>query len=186
MVVGEKIRRLKLGEKLNLAVGIVVVSLLVGFLTYALFGVWVLLVIITVFAVVIVRHFMEPDYDDGKKQRIKSPSHFNGPVRQFHTKIVGISQKNPDGSSRQKILSKCSVGDRLELRWDRFNKYDRNAIEVVTSDGKQLGFLSKELAKKVAPQISNGVRAFAIIKDITGGTKEKKTLGCNIEVMIVE
>jgi hypothetical protein len=71
------------------------------------------------------------------------------------------------------------------------NPVDPNAIvvrRVVCSDvpdkprlGEQLGYLSRELAEKLAPQMDNGNVLFAWIKTVTGG-EDGRSLGVNIQI----
>jgi hypothetical protein len=106
------------------------------------------------------------------------------PVQSFYTKIAGVSYKNDDGSSRQKYLSKCNVREPLKLVRE-FNKYDTNAVNVLTRNGKQLGYLSKDVAKEIAPLLDKGKRVDCEISDLTGGgLLFKRTRGCNIKITI--
>jgi len=45
------------------------------------------------------------------------------PVRHFFSKIVGVTYRNEDGSSRQTALKACRNGDQLGLLRDKGNKY---------------------------------------------------------------
>lgn len=47
-------------------------------------------------------------------------------------------------------------GSRLELRRDPGNAHDANAIAVHTAGGEQLGWVPRELAAEVAPQLDAG------------------------------
>jgi hypothetical protein len=57
-----------------------------------------------------------------------------------------------------------------------------NAVKVLSKKGKQLGFLDDRLGGEISRFIANGGKVTAKISDLTGGTKEKKTRGCNIQI----
>jgi hypothetical protein len=114
-------------------------------------------------------------------------------VRSIHTKIRGVTKENPDGVSRQQIISHCCrLGDALFLVREPNNPVDRNAIQVkriVCSDvpdkprlGEQLGYLSRELAEELAPNMDeHGFVLMAWIMNVTGG-EDDECLGVNIQV----
>lgn len=99
-------------------------------------------------------------------------------TQQFHTKIVGVTHANPDGSDRQDLLEDLAdVGDEgrgieLQLRREPENSYDRNAIAVLDPRGRQLGYLSKDVASSLAPQVDHGVSVRCRVSEITGGGLE--------------
>ncbi len=114
-------------------------------------------------------------------------------VRSIHTKIRGVTHANPDGANRQDIIRQwCRSGDALYLVREPKNPADSNAIQVrriVCSDapdkpvlGEQLGYLSRELAEKLAPNIDeHGFVLMAKIMDVTGGDYGR-SLGVNIQI----
>lgn len=105
-------------------------------------------------------------------------------VRSFYTKIVGVSHKNPDGSSRQKIIARCSVGERLRLVREPDNPHDSQAIAVVRESGEQLGYISSDVAFRLADEIDNGKRFAARISDITcGGDRSVRGVNILIDVL---
>ena len=107
--------------------------------------------------------------------------------RSFHTKVVGVTFQNDDGSSRQRILKRCRKGEHLVLVNTPIPE-DRNAVAVRrASTGEQLGYLSRELAAEIAPKLRRGVRITAEIASLTGGGLIfKRTRGCNIKITIWE
>lgn len=101
--------------------------------------------------------------------------------RDFHTKVVGVTFKNTDGSDRQKILSTCKNGDDIILEPTPSKEYP-DAIGVFTSKGKQIGNINAELAlelKKKYPSHLMKVR----ISNITGGS-DGLNYGCNLHIVI--
>ena len=87
----------------------------------------------------------------------------------FHSKVVGVTKRNADGSDRQRVIKRCRTGERLELVRDRENRYDRNAVQVCRQNGQQLGLLSRELAEEIAPILDDGGIVEVEISDLTGG-----------------
>jgi tetratricopeptide (TPR) repeat protein len=64
-----------------------------------------------------------------------------------NTYLVGVrgeSHNNNDGSSRQEIIKDLRKGQILTLVADPLNQYDRYAVGVFTSEGKQIGFLPSD------------------------------------------
>ena len=122
--------------------------------------------------------------------RKRKPKSFNPAV--FFTKVVGVSHKNDDGTSRQKLIRRLKEGEQLDVLRDPDNKYDRNAIVVCAKFGilrrrKQLGFLSAELAEEYAPLLDAGGRIDAEVSSVTGGGGWlwwKKLYGLNIRVTV--
>ncbi len=114
-------------------------------------------------------------------------------VRSIHTKIRGVTYSNPDGANRQKIIKQwCREGDALYFAREPKNPVDPNAIQVrrvVCSDdadhprlGEQLGYLSRELAEELAPNMDK--RGFVLmgrIMNVTGGGYAE-SYGVNIQV----
>ncbi|MHB1133861.1 MAG: HIRAN domain-containing protein [Chloroflexota bacterium] len=62
---------------------------------------------------------------------------------------------------------------------------DKNAVAVLTRSGDQLGWLSREIAKELAPALRKDEKRIGCkIAEVTGGGwgPFKKTRGCNILV----
>ena len=108
------------------------------------------------------------------------------PIRDFYTKVVGVSHRNSDGSSRQRALKGCRQGMALQLIPEPNNPYDSDAIAVMTEAGNQIGYIASDTASKLRHYIEKGFRFQVKVKDITGGTREKPTFGCNLVVKIFE
>lgn len=94
---------------------------------------------------------------------------------EFHTKVVGVTFRNKDGTSRQDILSQCHIGDEIALR---FYKYKRSPAYAVHCKYGQIGNLSADLAKTIDIEY-DGCTIQATISSITGGYGGL-FYGCNI------
>ena len=107
----------------------------------------------------------------------------------FHTKIVGVTHKTPNGKDRQKIISKfCKEGMPLELIPEPDNKHDSNAIGIwlaldgfFSSNKYHLGYISEEIACRLSDDIQGGKEVDVYIKNVTGGSGNK-AFGVNITI----
>ena len=115
--------------------------------------------------------------------KIPNPAeHGFTPGHDFHTKLVGVTRRNDDGSERQEIISQCELGERLFLKRESDNPKDSNAIAAVRASYEMLGYLSAERAKSLAADMDAGSIVTAEISDITGGSRAKPKFGVNILV----
>ncbi len=93
----------------------------------------------------------------------------------FHTKVVGVTFQNDDGSDRQRIIRNLvrsgdlEIGTELYLVPQPTNRYDPNCIQVNAANGQTLGNLAREVAAKVAPRIKQGYIYKAFVSSQTGG-----------------
>ena len=78
--------------------------------------------------------------------------------------VVGVSYDN-----RRMAALRVRVGDDLYLLRDYENPVDSNAIKVVHDLG-QIGFLPRDLAQRLAPEIDAGNQLVARAVSTTGGT----------------
>lgn len=94
------------------------------------------------------------------------------------TKLTGVTFEN-----RQDILPDLWPDSDVLLVRDRKNEYDKNAIRVVTEHSKkyiQIGWIPKELAKLLAPELDAGIIWKGKINKIIGA--EYKNKGILIEL----
>lgn len=104
--------------------------------------------------------------------------------RTFRTQIAGITHNNADGTKRQDILRKCTVGERLLLQRDYDNAFDEYAIAVLRKTGEQIGFVPRHVAFRhpamndLAPHMDQGGEASAKIVSLIGGE-------CEIEIEVI-
>lgn len=108
---------------------------------------------------------------------IKIPSVFV-----YETKVVGVSKENEDGSSRQDFIkAEVREDDKLKLESEPTNKYDPNAVKVLSKHGNQIGYLNKEMAEKVKPAIDNQTEIHVTAKWVNG----EKMLGVGLRIELV-
>lgn len=93
----------------------------------------------------------------------------------FHTKVVGVTFND-----RQRFIPGLRTGEELQLRRERWNQYDSNAIAVYDRRGNQLGYISKDLARELAPRIDGGAQYRVTVYCVTGG--DGYSYGVNVSV----
>lgn len=103
-------------------------------------------------------------------------------LRDFRTKVVGVTFGNDDGSSRQKIISNCKSGQGVVFR-PMNDPQHPESIGVFTENGQQLGHLAADLAQEMREKYPENPMQ-AEIENITGGNG--RNLGCNLHIIIYE
>jgi hypothetical protein len=107
-------------------------------------------------------------------------------VRQFHSKLAGVTSE-ADGTHPQKLLARCTPGQRLVLVPDPSNQYDKYAIRVCLDTGEQLGWIGKHLSKDLTHDLKDGLDIEVEISEVTGGGfLLKPTRGCNILISVYQ
>lgn len=101
-------------------------------------------------------------------------------LEDFHTKVVGVTYCNDDGSSRQINLSHCRNGETVMLY--SFLFHEAPEIAVISKHG-QIGFLSADLAGLLNSKYGNNMLSHARISEVTGGANGL-CYGCNLHVQI--
>jgi single-stranded-DNA-specific exonuclease len=86
-----------------------------------------------------------------------------GDANDFYTKVVGVSFEG-----RQHVVGGLSVGASLELVREPENPHDPSAI-AVRFGALQLGYLRREISRRLAPNVDAGDRYTATVGSITGG-----------------
>lgn len=99
----------------------------------------------------------------------------------FFTKIAGVTHRNKDRKSRQRLIAQCLVGEELVLEREPDNAVDPNAIKVLRVTGEQLGYIPAHVAASgLARDLDRGGRPKCRIVNLTGG--DGLTRGVNIEI----
>jgi hypothetical protein len=101
----------------------------------------------------------------------------------MHTKIVGVTRKNDDGTDRQNLIADLSEGDQLTFEREYENEHDENAIAVYDCSGQQLGYLKSSVAEDVAPILDSGGKITGFVTEVTGGMGDE-SYGCNIRIEV--
>ena len=99
----------------------------------------------------------------------------------IRTKVKGVTFDNEDGTNRQDILSRVFEHDQLEI--EKY-QYNGKPAAYVKCNGEIIGNISADLAESLAQRYPDAQYEARII-ELTGGD-EGRTLGCNIEIDIVD
>lgn len=100
-------------------------------------------------------------------------------LRHSFAKVAGVTFPNDDGSERQAIIRRCKSGERLKLLHEPDNEYSEFAIQVVRENGEQLGHAPEYLAEQICQELESGYQVVGVLKNVTGGTRDKPTRGVN-------
>jgi hypothetical protein len=90
----------------------------------------------------------------------KMERELNRPLDYLDFMIAGVSK----AQERKDACEYCTEGDRVWLEREPDNAYDGNAILVHTDDGEELGYVPRDLARDVAPQLDDEARQDLRIK----------------------
>lgn len=83
----------------------------------------------------------------------------------FYKHIVGINHKNPDGTSRQDVISGCHKGEELLLVPEPNNRDHPRAVRVCRKSGELIGYLSTN-SGRMAHDLDTGWTFRTTIDDI--------------------
>jgi hypothetical protein len=106
-----------------------------------------------------------------------------GNLRHIFTKVAGVSYRNHDGTSRQKIIPRCRAGELLRLEHEPDNPHDINAIRILRQDGGQIGYLPRELAGEVVSRSARGWGYHAVVAGI-GRSSDSGLNGASLLLVI--
>ena len=120
------------------------------------------------------RAFLATLYAKANAFLARDPYATIGDASGFNTKVVGVSFEG-----RQDTVSALQSGETVELRRDPGNPHDPSAIGVWYG-ALQLGFLRRQIAARIAPNIDDGERYTAAVTQVTGGGS--RSYGINIFV----
>lgn len=98
----------------------------------------------------------------------------------FYIKAVGVTY-----GDRQNVIRKLNKGDKLFLRPEPTNPYDKNAILILTEDEKEVGYISNEYNSNWLKNINLGCKYHLTVDSITGQGVYNK-LGLNIKVVCLK
>lgn len=86
-----------------------------------------------------------------------------GKLQNVELKVVGVTFKNDDGSSRKDLIFNMCDQSPIMLEREPNNKYDPNAIKVIT-DGGQIGYIGKDYSAILAEYMDAGRQFTAKVK----------------------
>lgn len=95
---------------------------------------------------------------EAAREQAREAKERNRPLARFNFMVAGVRYEG-----RAEIISDyVTAGDPARLLRDRYNEHDRNAIEVLTEDGDQVGYVPKDEARELAPLLDDGALQHAI------------------------
>lgn len=103
---------------------------------------------------------------------------------EYKTKIVGVTFKNDDGTSRQDIIESCTEGESLSL--EHYYYKDEDAFKVTNVYGEVLGNLKKELTERLINRYDAGTLEAADVEILNITGEGTGTLGVNIKITVTD
>ena len=95
----------------------------------------------------------------------------------FYTKVAGVTFEG-----RQRYIRSLAAGQKLQLKAEPNNPYDRYAVGVYTLDGTQIGFIPKGQNQTISNNLLNNRGTYDVsVSSITGGGFGSN-YGCNIAI----
>ncbi len=104
------------------------------------------------------------------------------PIGHFYTTVAGVTRKNANNTSRQKILERLSLGESLDLWFEPDNRHDPFACAVKRLNGEQLGYLDAGIAPTISLMQKYGGR-FTVNVVSVGRAMDDTPLGAWISVI---
>lgn len=100
-------------------------------------------------------------------------------LRCIHSKVVGVTFNNDDGTSRQKNIANIKENDELKLIPYEYNPGEE-ALGVFHNN-KQIGNVNADLCYEIIDKVRDN-EIIIVIANPTGGNK--KTYGCNFTIIM--
>jgi hypothetical protein len=108
-------------------------------------------------------------------------------LRAIHTRLFGVTFRNPDGSRRQELIRRCRPGDGLTLVREPDNPHDPCAIAACTAEGQKIGYVGYHQSRELAAEIDAGRKVTCEIVRVTGGGGWlcfRRRYGVNVRIVI--
>jgi hypothetical protein len=105
-------------------------------------------------------------------------------TRRFYMQVHGIFHKNDDGSSRQKIIKSCTVGEEIDLIPEPENSFDTDAVKVCRKNGEQLGYLPS--AHRLAKNGELVADYRVTVEEIYSLEDKPRSRGCRMQIGVLK
>jgi len=102
----------------------------------------------------------------------------------IETRVAGVTFEG-----RQQLIRNLKIKDKIQLRREPNNTYDKNAIQVVISNGLSIGYINRKLAKNIAPIFDKSSQPYGIKGEITSLNRvenEPNIIGVSIKFRLPE
>jgi hypothetical protein len=111
-------------------------------------------------------------------------------IKRFNTTAVGTAYSNPDGSDRQKALSRLKAGEHVRMIWQPEAAGSKDVVYLVRKGRSQevsmpdcFGRLNDKVAADVVRWLNqDNIVTEARVSKIVGGTRKRPKLGCILEL----
>lgn len=97
------------------------------------------------------------------EEELKRRNKNMGAIQNVDLKVVGVTFNNDDGTKRSDIIKNMDVNTAVTLEREPDNKYDANAIKVMTEYG-QIGYIGKDYSAILAGFMDAGRQFIARVK----------------------
>jgi hypothetical protein len=105
------------------------------------------------------------------------------PTRRTIFDLVGEAQNNEDGVNRQIELKRSVPGSLVRLVRDSHNRFDANAVKVISDRGVCIGYLGRDDAADLNGHLADGRHHAAHIHELRGGMPDYPNIGCKIAIV---
>lgn len=82
----------------------------------------------------------------------------------LQVRLAGVTYEG-----RQEIIARMNKDNKIQLKRDKNNKYDKNAIGVYTTQNQNIGWIPRDVASALTPSMDSGTIYHIKINKILGG-----------------
>lgn len=112
------------------------------------------------------------------------PGDDDEPLTPLDANAAGINHMGMCGVHRQKLIAKLSGGETVHLvRMDHPD--DPNAVALFCEDGKDIGFLTREMAEEIAPRLDRGSPVTATVAAVEPFETERRRRLLGVRLVLV-
>ena len=113
------------------------------------------------------------------------PGEDDEPLTPREVFVSGVNRVGVCGEHRQSLIAKLRKGEPIFLVRQPNNEYDSNAVILYAANGKDIGFLPRELAKEIAPRLDKGSPVTATVSSVERFDTEegKRLLGVRLRLV---
>lgn len=97
-------------------------------------------------------------------------------MTKYNFRLTGVTF-----GDRQANIKTLKPGDKLILEHEKDNDYDKFAVIVKTTDGKELGYIPSDYNAGIIYRFDRGIKLEAVVDQITGG--QDYNHGLNIVIL---
>jgi len=97
--------------------------------------------------------------------------------------VAGINHVGLCGDHRQKTIAKLRQGEPIHLIRFPGHPDDTNAVALFRADGKDIGFLTREIAEEIAPRLDAGSPVTATVSRVEPVDGNQQLLDVRLSVV---